>query len=122
MAASVAIEELLISRHKRTHLNHIFIIPRLAMATWRKKLYKVADVVFELPPGRRSFWPDKEHEPLVIGLTLRFTSVFPWQLRQSPPILELARQLQELWSAQEGTEWPILRQLSGLPERMDTMR
>lgn len=50
-AAPAALEELLISRHKHTHLNHIVIIPRLATALWRK-LYKVSDVVFDVPLGK----------------------------------------------------------------------
>ena len=72
-AAGAALEELLISRHKRTHINHIVVIPRLYTATWRKKLFKVSDLVFEVP-GRRTFWPAHEHKPLIIGLTLHFSS------------------------------------------------
>jgi hypothetical protein len=147
-AASAALEELLISRHKRTHLNHVVIIPRLATATWRKKLYKVFDVVFEVPPGRRAFWPADEHEPmivgltlrfvssppgrrafwpadehepLIVGLTLRFVSSPPWQLRQSPLVLDLARNLHGVWEAEEGAERPFLCQLSHLPEWLEAM-
>jgi len=120
-AASAALEELLISRHKRTHLNHIMVIPRLATASWRKKLFKVSDLVFEVPPGKRSFWPAHEHEPLVISLTLRFCSLPPWQLRQSPALLDLAAQLQGLWSAEEGSEGIVLCELSVLPGRLESV-
>jgi hypothetical protein len=54
-AADTAIDELLLSRHKRTHINHLFIVPRLATQSWRKKLFKVCDHVFEIPAGSRSF-------------------------------------------------------------------
>jgi hypothetical protein len=30
-------------------LNHIVVIPCLATASWRKKLFKVSDLVFEVP-------------------------------------------------------------------------
>ncbi len=34
--AHVALDELEVSRHKRSHLSHIFIIPRLLTYKWRK--------------------------------------------------------------------------------------
>lgn len=120
-AADVAVEELLLSRHKRTYLNHIFIVPRLATHLWRKKLYKVSDIVFEVPVGRRSFWPSPEHEPLLVGLTLRFISHPPWQLRQSEHVLDLGRMLQSMWSSAEGAERSILCQLSDLPRYLESL-
>ena len=35
-AADVAVEELLISRHKRTQLNHVFIVPHLSTHLCRR--------------------------------------------------------------------------------------
>ncbi len=119
--ADVAIDELMLSRHKRTHINHVFIAPRLCTNTWRKKLYKVCDLVFEVPAGSRPFWPPSEHEPLLIGLTLRFIACSPWQLRQTGTILELGRLLRSVWKAPAGSEWTILRQLSSLPETLESM-
>jgi hypothetical protein len=107
-AADVAIKELMYSRHKRTHINHIFVVPRLATHLWRKKLFKTSNIVFEVPPGARSFWPADEHEPLLIGLTLHFPLCFPWQLRQSPTILALGRELQGVWQVKRGDERIIL--------------
>jgi hypothetical protein len=120
-AADVAIEELMYSRHKWTHLNHIFIVPRLATHLWRKKLYKTSDIVFKQTPGSRPFWPSHEHEPLLIGLTLHFSLCFPWQLRQSPPILALGQKLQGVWQKEGGDERAILRQLSALPGTLESM-
>jgi hypothetical protein len=37
-AGDVALEELMCSRHKRSHINHVVVIPRLATHFWRKKL------------------------------------------------------------------------------------
>ncbi len=87
----------------------------------RKKLHKVSDLVFEVPPGRRPFWPALEHEPLIIGLTLRFMSSSPWQLRQCPAVLDLARQLQGVWEAEDGSEGPVLLKLLHLPEWLETL-
>ncbi len=120
-AAGAALEELLILRHKCTHINNIVVIPRLYTTTWRKKLFKVSDLVFEVPPGRRTFWPAHEHEPLIIGLTLRFSSSPPWQLRQSQPVLDLARELQGLWTHEEGAERSVLRELLRLPGWLEAM-
>jgi hypothetical protein len=120
-AADVAIEQLLYSRHKRPQLNHVFIVPRLATHLWRKRLYKASDIVFELPPGARSFWPACEHEPLLVGLTLRFVSCAPWQLRQSPPILAMGWALQSVWETTGGDERLILRQLSQLPDALEAL-
>jgi hypothetical protein len=119
--ADVAIDELMFSRHKRSYLNHIFIVPRLCTHLWRKKLHKASDIVLELPPGARHFWPQHEHEPLLIGLTLRFAHCAPWQLRQSPPILALGRELQSVWKTEGRDERPILRQLSTLPGTLEAM-
>jgi hypothetical protein len=73
----VATEELEISRHKRDDLSHIFLCPRLMTYAWRKRLMKICDVVFTIPPGSRTFWPSSEHEPLLLGLTLRFSPRSP---------------------------------------------
>lgn len=39
-ALDVAVEELLVSRHKRTHLNHVFMVPQLSTHLWHKTLHK----------------------------------------------------------------------------------
>jgi hypothetical protein len=118
-AAHVALREMSASRHKRTQLNHIFLCPRLCTHLWRKWLFKIADIVLEIPAGCRSFWPSDQHEPLILGLTLRFSACPPWQLRNSPSILDLGRQVQELWVNVPGDERGLLRQLCHLPVTME---
>jgi hypothetical protein len=120
-AAGAAVEELSASRHKRPHLNHVFLCPRLLTQYWRKRLYKVADIVLELPPGALNAWPLEMHEPLLIALTLRFATVFPWQLRQSPPILALGREVQDLWRNSSQHDRPILCQLCRLPATLERL-
>lgn len=117
--ADVALDELEMSRHKRCQLSHIFIIPRLMTYLWRKRLGKICDAIFEIPPGARPFWPSSEHEPLLVGLTLRFSRNRPWQARTHPGFLELVRQLCTMWTGPEGSERHILRQLCNTPRRMD---
>ena len=118
-AAQAAINELSTSRQKRTHINHVFICPRLCTHLWRKKLFKVADIVMEIPAGARPFWPATMHEPLLLGLTLRFASVPPWQLRLSPSLLGLGQQVRQVWVDASGDERPLLQQLCHLPTSME---
>lgn len=119
--ADVALEELTKSRHKRSRLNHIIIVPRLMTHLWRKRMYKVCDLVFEIPPGARSFWPVAEHEPLIIGLTLRFISCRPWQLKNHDRVVKLGRELHQVWKEEKGNERIILRQLCNLPPVLEGM-
>jgi hypothetical protein len=120
-AAQAAVNELSLSRQKRTHINHIFVCPRLCTHLWRKKLFKVSDIVLEIPVGARPFWPHSMHEPLLVGLTLRFTSVPPWQLRLSPGLLALGRQLRYLWSDASGDERSLLQHLCLLPDTLECL-
>jgi hypothetical protein len=76
-AAFTALQELGISRHKRPHLGHVFICPRLFTQKWRKRLHNITDVVLELPAGCRSHWPSCMHEPLLIALILPFSLAPP---------------------------------------------
>jgi hypothetical protein len=115
----VAAEELEISRHKRDDLSHIFLCPRLMTYAWRKRLMKICDVVFTIPPGSRTFWPSSEHEPLLLGLTLRFSPRSPWQVKRCPQFLAMAGELQGMWACPEGVERDLLRQLCLDPEWVD---
>jgi len=109
--ADIALEELDVSRHKRLHLNHVILLPRLMTYAWRKRLSKLCNLVFELPPGARLCWPGSEHEPLIVGLTLCFSPLRPWQAKLHPRFLELGWQLQGLWDSEEGDERSLLCKL-----------
>lgn len=52
-AADVAVEELIRACHKRPGATHVFVCPRLMTYRWRKQLFKVADVTFEVPAGSK---------------------------------------------------------------------
>jgi hypothetical protein len=110
-----------LSRHKRPHLNHIFLCPRLLTQYWRKRLHQVADIVIEIPSGTRPFWPSALHEPLILGLTLCFLSVYPWQLKYSDQLLELERAVRSVWHSPIQDERPLLRQLCELSRMLDPL-
>jgi hypothetical protein len=83
-------------------------------------LYKIADVVIDIPPGTW-FWPSNMHEPLILGLVLRFSSVFPWLSRGQPRILELVRALRAVWTSVPGSERAILCELCTFPESLEAL-
>ncbi len=118
-AADAALEALNESRIKRTHLNHIFVCPRIMTYHWCKRLYRLADLVFEVPPGELDCWPSFEHEPLIVGLILRFSIHSPWQVKESTLLLGVDRQLREMWACKNRFEWTLLRQLCQLPRLLD---
>ena len=109
-AAEVAIEQLRLARLKRTQSTHVFICPRLLSPLWRRHLYQVADCVVEISVGQ-SFWSADMHEPLVCGICFPFILHRPWQLRQTPALLGVARMLQRMWRTEEGGTGIILQQL-----------
>jgi hypothetical protein len=110
--ADVAVEQLAYSRHKRPEIVHIFICPRLMTHRWRKRLFKLSDLVFNVPAGcRDGIWPASMFEPLVVGLILPFLSAPPWLRRNTPPILDLAGQLRGVCSSPQGHFRDLLCQL-----------
>jgi hypothetical protein len=120
-AAACALHQLALSRQKRPHLNHVFICPRLMTADWRKKLFKLADLVLELPPGCVPWWPSSMFEPLLLGLTLCFIVCNPWQLRNSPGVLDMGREVRRMWCSSEAYVGRLLRQLCELPDVLDAL-
>ena len=119
-AADAALEEMRKARHKRQNSLHIFICPRLLTPMWRKLLHKASDVVMELPVGPES-WPASMHEPLLMGVCLPFIRHRPWQLRNTPKLCGMGRQVLRLWKNHEGEPAPVLRKLCALPGRLDSL-
>jgi hypothetical protein len=96
-AAKFAIEELRRARLKRQDSLHVFVCPRLFTTQWRKQLYKVADLVFEIPCGALDDWDDSHFEPLVVGICFPFLNHRPWQLRNCPKVLAVGGKLHQMW-------------------------
>ena len=95
-AADVALEELRKARHKRQSSMHVFLCQRLLTPKWYKQLHKACDLVMEIPAGT-SFWPEGNYEPLIVGLVFPFIRAQPWQLRGTPKMFSMDRQLRKLW-------------------------
>jgi len=112
--ADAALDEFEESRDKRKDLNHVWIVPRLMTYSWRKRLSKICDIVFSIPPGTRTMWPASEHEPLLIGLTLCFSHSSPWQTKFSTGVLDLER-------SSHKPERSLLREFCDTPRRMGGM-
>jgi hypothetical protein len=88
-----AIDQLSISRHKRPTLTHVFLCPCL----------------FEIPVGVRPFWPGSKFEPLIVGLLLPLVPLYSWQLRRSEPVLQLERELRQVWHDKDRDQRLVLR-------------
>jgi hypothetical protein len=117
-AASVAVEELRRSRHKREGVFHIFVCPRLMTNRWRKLVLKEADFVFEVPVGTAGVWETNMHEPLLIALCLPFLQHSPWKIGGTPRVLALERKLRRLWKDGTGDPRIVLRELLVLSRRL----
>jgi hypothetical protein len=99
-AAEAALEELCLARHKRPHLHHVFICPRLFTHTWHKRLFKFVDLTFNLSPGFiLGVWPTSQHEPLVIGILLPHLPHYPWLWRHSASMGQFRQQLHRVFAA-----------------------
>eukprot|EP00957_Ditylum_brightwellii_P190891 14534778-Ditylum_brightwellii.AAC.1 len=82
----------------------------------------MADIVLEIPPGQ-SVWPESCHEPLIFALCLPFLPYSPWQLCQTPALLEMERSLHLMWKEGKGTEgialhklWEFQRSVPSMPK------
>ena len=119
-AAEVALEQLRIARIKRQNSTHVFVCPRLMTPLWLKQLHKAADLIFSVPAGA-SFWSDGMYEPLLIGVAFPFLSFSPWQLKGTPKLLSLGRQLSTVWKGEHLDAGHILREFCSLRKRLESM-
>ena len=118
--ADVALEELSKARHKRSDTFHVLLIPRLMTPRWRRLFHKVCDFSFVVSPGYLC-WPSTMFEPLWIGILLPFVKHRPWCLKRTPLLLEIGRDLRNMFESGEGHEGNILRKLTLLPRRVDAL-
>ena len=71
-AAHFTFEQLRETRNKRTKSIHIVILPRLFTSHWKRQLWRVSDVHFELPFDDSIWSKSIHHEPLVLTIILPF--------------------------------------------------
>lgn len=120
-AAKFALEEIRRARLKRQDSTHVFVCPRLMAPLWRRQLHKVADIVFEIPCAAIPEWDATHHEPLVVGIVFPCVFCRPWQLRNTPKFLAVARKLRALWKKNPAGARPFLRQLRVFAKSLPTM-
>jgi len=96
-AGQFAVEQMRDARNKRTDSLHIFILPRLFTSIWRRQLYRVSDLLIELPFIDTIWEKEEQHEPLTLAFIFPFLSFSPWQLRRSTAFLEMDRLLPKMW-------------------------
>ena len=103
-SADAALDRLCEAKHIRPEGSHVFVCPALLTPRWRRKLGKVADVVFNVPVG--SFvWSTNQHEPLIIGLICPLLFSRPWQVRYCTSVLaQLRVDLPKVWSEDLASE------------------
>jgi hypothetical protein len=109
-AADVALEELRKARIKRQDSTHFFIVSRLLTPEWLKQLWKTADLIIQVPPGTPG-WPLDMYEPLTIGIVFPFLPHRPWQLKGTPRMCYLARQVRRMFKDPEVDSRNVLRKL-----------
>jgi len=111
-AAEVALEELCMSRHKRPLLRHVFVCPRLYTHAWRKRLFKSADLVFNLSPGfLPGVWANHQHEPLVVGIFLPYRTSPPGVMKDTLPLLGIQDRLRRSFATRDSNLHVVLADL-----------
>ena len=121
-AAEAAIEELRKARLKRRESTHLLIIPKLMTPLWLKQMHKACDIVIPIKPIH-TFWSTNMYEPFMLGIAFPFIPHRPWQLRRTPKLLSVAREVHKVQEADSQMDpGHILRKLSLLTKRLPSMQ
>jgi len=120
-ASDAAVEELRKARLKRRDSTHLFFVPRLATTLWLKQLNKACDIVIYLP-NHFAFWSSSMHEPLVIGICYPFLPHRPWQLRGSPKLFALGREMRSLFKDPTVDARSVLLKLHHFCKRLPSLQ
>ena len=119
-AAEVAVEQLCIARHKRPTSSHLFVVPRLMTAYWRKQLGKLADCMFTVPVGV-PWWPTHMFEPITLAFILPLNRFSPWSFKRSKLVGTLERELRSVWQSVPERSGFILRKFCERSRALETM-
>ena len=119
-AEDVALEVLRKARVKRQNSTHIFLCPRLLTTEWLKQLHKVSDCLFEIPPGHLS-WPSNMFEPLKFAFCFPFVNSPPWQLRGTPKMFQMGRQMHSVLKERGMDGGDLLREFLLVCQRFPSM-
>jgi hypothetical protein len=120
-AAEVALEQLRMARIKHQDSSHVFIVPRLLTPKWLKQLFKACNVVLVIPAGALG-WPVQMFEPLLIGIRFPYLTFKPWQLRSTPKMFYVARDLRHLFKSERMDSRDVLRKFWKDCHRMHSLQ
>lgn len=95
-AADVCIEEIRKARMKRTDSLHIVLIHRLMTPLWLKQLFKASDCIFSIPASH-GFWTADNFEPLTVALIFPYLPYRPFQLKGTPKMFQMGRELSQVF-------------------------
>ena len=109
-AARVALEEIRQARQKRQDSSHILVVPKLMAPEWQRQLFKTADLVVTVPTGH-PHWPKAHHEPLTLAICFPYIRSEPWELKGSPLMGRMARELHKLLEDNPSSGRDLLSQL-----------
>ena len=118
--ADVSLEQLRIARIKRQSSLHVFVCPRLLCNEWLKQMNKMSDFSFEIPVGS-AMWPTNMHEKLIVAVALPFIRHPPWQLRGTPKVLRMVREVRGLLKTEPMAKGNILFKFLQLSRRFSSM-
>ena len=118
--ADVALEYIRKSIHKRPHLTHICVIPKLMTPNWRKHMLKNAQFSFYIDVGHE-FWQAYQHESLLICCFFPQLPCPPWTIKRTPKVLAMDRCLHEVQKRQDGSECALLLKFWRLVRKLPTM-
>ena len=99
---------------------HVVVCPRLFTPAWLKQMIKAVDFYFEVPAGT-SFWPGSMHESLNIGVCLPYCKSPPWEIRRTPKVLSLVRELRGVLKEKEVAAGDLLREFLFKSKRVSSM-
>jgi hypothetical protein len=119
-AAEVAAEQMARAIHKHPTSCHIFVVPRLMTALWRRRIGKLADVRLSLAPGFLH-WKPGRHEPLLIYFCLPLSKHRPWKLQGCRLVAQVEGKLRKVPETSEGRIRYILRKFLIQARRLDSM-
>ena len=107
--ADVAVDLMCDSHHIRPDNSHIFVCPALMSNRWRKKLGKIADIVFTIPVDCY-LWSKGQHEPLIVAFVHSHLFHRPWQVSRARHILDAVHNgLSQVWSSSSPFDGSCMR-------------
>ena len=118
--ADISLEELRKARLKRHDSCHVIVVPKLLTPLWRRQLWKVSDLIFQVPAST-SFWGKDMFESLFFGVCFPYISHPPWCLRGSPRMFSVARELQTVFKNDNMDGRNILSELYRLVAKLDKL-